>query len=80
MGLGDVKLAIAGGLILGWQSTLFWIVTSFMIGAVVGMMLLAMGKTKFGKQIAFGPFMVISFFLALFWGNNLFYLLFPYIN
>lgn len=79
MGLGDVKLAIAGGLVLGWQNSLFWIVSSFVIGAIVGIALLYKGKAKLGKQIPFGPFMVVGFFLSLFFGNNLSNYFFPYL-
>jgi leader peptidase (prepilin peptidase)/N-methyltransferase len=72
MGLGDVKLALLGGIILGWPSTSSWLLSSFIIGAFVGLFLVLIKKARFGKNIAFGPFLVISFFLALFWGTKIF--------
>lgn len=71
MGLGDVKLALFGGVFFGVRLTITWLFLSFIIGALVGLILIAVGKAKFGKHIAFGPFMVISFFITLFWGKSL---------
>ena len=69
MGLGDVKLAIPLGFILSWPSTLTWVFGSFIIGSVVGLAFIGLGKAKFGKHIPFGPFLIASFFIALFFGN-----------
>src|SRR3989344_3281787 len=55
MGLGDVKLALAGGLFLGFPLTILWVFIGFILGAVVGVFLIFLGKAAFGKQIAFGP-------------------------
>lgn len=74
MGLGDVKLALLPPLILGWPFTLIWLFMSFVIGSVVGVGLIFLGKAKFGKQIPFGPFLIISYFLVLFWGEKLLFL------
>jgi len=71
MGLGDVKLVLAGGVILGATQTFFWITTSFIIGGVVGLILILFKKARFGKPIAFGPFLVSSFFLTVLLGEVL---------
>lgn len=71
MGLGDVKLALFLGTFLGWPNTPIWLFLSFLIGAVVGVYLIVIGKAKFGRQIPFGPFLIISAFLVLFFGKNL---------
>jgi leader peptidase (prepilin peptidase)/N-methyltransferase len=76
MGLGDVKLALAGGMILGWPLTLVWVGLSFIIGGVVGVMLLVNKRTKFGNQIAFGPFLVLAFFITLIFGDNVYMMFF----
>lgn len=75
MGLGDVKLALLPPLILGWPYTPIWFFLSFIIGAIVGVLLLLVGKTRFGKQIPFGPFLVLSFYIVLFCGENLLFLI-----
>ena len=72
MGLGDVKLAILGGMmLLNIQMTIVWIFLSFLTGALVGIILILGKKAKFGKHIPFGPFMVFSLFLTLVFGNDL---------
>jgi len=78
MGLGDVKLALFGGLLFGWPLTYTWLFLSFIIGAVVGIILLAFKKAKMGKPIPFGPFLVVSFFITLFWGEKVTKLIMPF--
>ncbi|OGM28441.1 hypothetical protein A2962_04770 [Candidatus Woesebacteria bacterium RIFCSPLOWO2_01_FULL_39_61] len=69
MGLGDAKLAISLGLVLGWRLTPAWFLLSFILGGAVGVILIIFGKASFGKHIAFGPFMITAFFIMLFWGD-----------
>lgn len=71
MGLGDVKLALVGGTFFGWPLTPLWLFAAFLTGAITGIILIILGKARFGKQIAFGPFLIISFFIVLLWGNLL---------
>jgi prepilin signal peptidase PulO-like enzyme (type II secretory pathway) len=80
MGLGDVKLVLALGLVLADpRMLLVWLFLSFTIGAVIGIYLIIIGKAKLGKQIPFGPFLIASFFITLFWGETLTGLLLPYL-
>ncbi len=79
MGLGDVKLALGLGTILGWPHVLSWLMSSFVLGAFVGVSLTLLKKAKLGRHIAFGPFLVISFFIVLFWGDTITGVLFPYL-
>jgi leader peptidase (prepilin peptidase)/N-methyltransferase len=71
MGLGDVKFVLVGGTFFGWPLTPLWLFIAFLTGAIVGIILIILGKTKFGRQIAFSPFLVISFLIVLIWGNSL---------
>jgi prepilin signal peptidase PulO-like enzyme (type II secretory pathway) len=66
MGLGDVKLALLSGFILGYPLSLVWLFLAFLTGAFVGSILILLRKAKFGKPIPFGPFLVFSFFLTIF--------------
>lgn len=70
-GFGDVKLAPALGLLLGWPKTLVGVMCAFFIGALVAVFLLLGGKKKFGQTIPFGPFLVLGTVIALLWGNPL---------
>lgn len=65
MGLGDVKLALALGTILGFPLVVVWMLGSLILGSVVGLVLIALGRAKFKQEIAFGPFLVVGFFLSL---------------
>jgi prepilin signal peptidase PulO-like enzyme (type II secretory pathway) len=79
MGLGDVKLALLGGLLLSWPVTATWLYLSFIIGAITGIVLILAKKAKFGKQIAFGPFLIISLFISLAAGYRISELLFAFL-
>ena len=63
MGLGDVKLALFAG---GPFSSFIWMFLSFIIGAIFGLILLAAKTKRFKDKIAFGPFLVVAFFVYIF--------------
>lgn len=60
MGLGDVKFAFFGGMIMGINYLPYWFLASFVTGAVAGITLMLIGKAKMKTRIAFGPFLVIG--------------------
>lgn len=66
MGLGDVKLAVAIGIWFSLGNGLWWLITSFIIGGIVATFLLIFGKANMKTQIAFGPFMILAFWLMFF--------------
>jgi len=70
-GFGDVKLAPALGLILGWPKVLIGVFFAFVIGSTVGLSLIFLGKKKIKQTIAFGPFLVFGVILALVWGADI---------
>lgn len=74
MGLGDVKLAVLIGAVLGPGLSLVWLFSSFITGGIVAAILLASRKAKLKERIAFGPFLVIGFFIAALMGDKLLYL------
>ena len=71
MGGGDVKLAFLMGLILGWPVILLSLFLSFILGSIVGIFLILIGKKKMGSMIPFGPFLIIGTFMGLFWGERI---------
>lgn len=65
MGLGDAKLALLLGSIVGPYIALYTFTLSFVVGALVGIFLIMIGKAQLKKPIPFGPFMVLGFFISL---------------
>jgi prepilin signal peptidase PulO-like enzyme (type II secretory pathway) len=65
MGLGDVKFAVFGGLIVGLSLTTVWLILAFLTGGIVGSILILSKKAKLKTKIAFGPFLILGIFLAL---------------
>jgi leader peptidase (prepilin peptidase) / N-methyltransferase len=65
MGAGDAYLAILLGLFLGWPKIWLGLVLAFSIGAIYGIILIAMGKKKLKSQVPFAPFMVIGAVLSV---------------
>lgn len=65
MGLGDVKFALFG-VFLGPANTIVWILFTFIFGGVVGLLLIATKKAGMKDKVAFGPFLIIAFFVVLY--------------
>ena len=71
MGVGDIKLAFFMGLFLGWPNILVALFLAFLVGAVIGAILMLLKKKTLKSEIPFGPFLVAGTFLALFLGEKL---------
>lgn len=71
MGMGDVKLAFFMGLLLGFPNILVALFSSFLLGAVIGIILIITGKKGLKSEVPFGPFLVTGTFLALFFGERI---------
>jgi leader peptidase (prepilin peptidase)/N-methyltransferase len=73
LGFGDVRLAGALGVALGWLGWGQWLVglySGFLLGGVIGG-LLAVLKVVERKGIPFGPFMLLGAVVGLLWGADL---------
>ena len=68
MGLGDVKLAGAVGLLLGWPDISAALILSFITGAVYGLVLISKGRKNMKDTIPFGPFIILGVTLVFFFG------------
>lgn len=71
MGYGDFKLLSLFGAWLGWQYLPMIILLSSLVGAVIGVSMIALGKHSAGKPIPFGPYLAAAGWLALLWGDSL---------
>lgn len=68
MGFGDVKLAGALGMLLGWfglQTLLVGVVGAFVLGGLVGAVLLVTRRAGGTSRIPFGPFMLAGAWIAI---------------
>ena len=71
MGLGDVKMMLGFGALLGWRLALFSIFIAAFAGAVIGIAVIAKQKDKdFQSQIPFGIFLGVGSVIALLFGEQ----------
>jgi len=71
MGYGDFKLFAVFGAWLGWQALPIILLLSSITGALVGIILILFKKHEWGAKIPFGPYLAISGWVVLLWGNIL---------
>lgn len=66
MGFGDVKLMGALGLIFGLSNIIIITLVSFLIGAILSIVLLVTKIKNSSEYIPFGPFIVIATFISMY--------------
>ena len=66
MGFGDVKLMGALGIYFGLSNIIVITLLSFLIGAILSIVLLATKIKKMDEYIPFGPFIVLGTFISIF--------------
>ncbi len=72
MGMGDVKLAGAMGLVLGFPDIYFALALGFLLGGVFSAgLLVRMSRYGMKTMVPFGPFLVLGFFAFVFFGHSL---------
>jgi len=71
MGVGDVKIGVLMGLILGMPWVFIALSLAFFIGAIISIVLLAFKRKTLQSEIPFGPFLVLATFIVIFWGDIL---------
>ena len=73
MGMGDVFLMGAVGALFGPVAVLVTLILSSVFGSIVGLSMVALSKTKFGKfvEIPSGPYICMGCLAWMFFGNEL---------
>jgi leader peptidase (prepilin peptidase)/N-methyltransferase len=74
---GDMYVAFYIGVLLGWPRGMVAMMLSFIIGASVGTLLIVSGLRSRKDTLPFVPFLVISTFIALVWGVDIWQWLYP---
>ena len=77
MGYGDFKLLAALGAWLGWQMLPLIVLLSSVVGAAIGISLVAFKGRDHQIPLAFGPYLAIAGAIALFFGRPLVALYLP---
>ncbi len=60
MGLGDVKFMAAIGAFLGWNAVLFSLMLSAVIGSIIGVGLILLGKREWSSRLPYGPYIALA--------------------
>jgi prepilin signal peptidase PulO-like enzyme (type II secretory pathway) len=71
MGMGDVKLMIALGIVFGWPEIIIVSILSFILGGIISIITLILKRKTMKSLLPFGPFIVISSFLVMFFGYEI---------
>jgi leader peptidase (prepilin peptidase)/N-methyltransferase len=71
MGYGDFKLLAALGAWLGWQALPAIVLMSSVVGATLGLAMIALRGRDSSQPMPFGPFLAIAGWIVLVWGDRL---------
>ncbi len=71
MGFGDVKFMAAIGAFLGWQATVFSLFASAVIGSLVAVLLIALGRQRWTGRLGYGPYIALAAVLWVFAGRRI---------
>jgi len=71
MGFGDVKFIAAIGAFLGIRAVFFTIMAGSVIGAVIGLLMILIGRREWSARIPFGPYLALGATIWIFYGPAL---------
>lgn len=71
LGSGDIYIAIGMALLLGFQLNILAIICSYLLGALISLILIFSQKIKPKKPIAFAPFLCLGTLIAIYVGTDL---------
>jgi leader peptidase (prepilin peptidase) / N-methyltransferase len=71
MGRGDLKFLACIGAFLGWRAVLFSIFAGSLVGSVVGLFTLIIGKRVWSAKLPFGPYLAFGAMIWMFFGEPL---------
>ena len=71
IGLGDAKLGVFLGLLLGFKLSLVMLMIAYISGALVGVTLILAKRKTLKGILPFGTFLTFSAFIVFLWGEQL---------
>jgi leader peptidase (prepilin peptidase)/N-methyltransferase len=69
MGRGDLKFLAAIGAFLGWRAVLFSIFAGSLLGSLIGMATMILGKRVWSAKLPFGPYLAFGALTWMFFGE-----------
>jgi leader peptidase (prepilin peptidase) / N-methyltransferase len=69
MGRGDLKFLAAIGAFLGWRAVLFSLFAGSLLGSIVGLITLVVGKPVWSAKLPFGPYLALGAVTWMFFGD-----------
>jgi leader peptidase (prepilin peptidase)/N-methyltransferase len=69
MGRGDLKFLAAIGAFLGWRAVLFSLFAGSLLGSIVGLIALVVGKRVWSAKLPFGPYLAFGALTWIFFGD-----------
>ncbi len=69
MGRGDLKFLAAIGAFLGWRAVLFSIFAGSIVGSLVGLLTLVIGRRVWSAKLPFGPYLAFGALAWMFFGQ-----------
>jgi leader peptidase (prepilin peptidase)/N-methyltransferase len=69
MGRGDLKFLAAIGAFLGWRAVLFSLFAGSLLGSVIGLATLVVGKPVWSAKLPFGPYLAFGALAWMFFGE-----------
>jgi leader peptidase (prepilin peptidase) / N-methyltransferase len=69
MGRGDLKFLAAIGAFLGWRAVLFSLFAGSLLGSIVGLITLVVGKRIWSAKLPFGPYLAFGALSWMFFGD-----------
>lgn len=71
MGRGDLKFLATIGAFLGWRAVLFSLFGGSLVGSLVGLVTLLVGKRVWSAKLPFGPYLAFGALTWMFFGDEL---------
>ncbi|MFH0857019.1 MAG: prepilin peptidase, partial [bacterium] len=71
IGGGDIRMGFLMGMMLGLKNGAAALFISYILGALVGIFLIIMGKKKMQSRMPFGTFLAVGAYIAMLWGQEI---------
>jgi len=71
IGSGDIFIGLLMGVVLGWPAILVGLFMAYIMGAAVGLVLIALKMRTRADKLPFGVYLSLGTFIGMFWGVNI---------